>query len=237
MSDSAESSSPSETTALAAHSLPFIAWLVLAVLLGEATGWKYAVRGVVCLALFLYFRPWRWYPRFQPKNLLPALLIGVAVFMIWIFFETDFAARWPGLQELYYTVGIMPPWKITYFSTASPYAPQVCGWTFTILKILASAFVISFIEEFFWRGCIYRWLIKKDFLSVDPARFHAGLFLLVALGFGVEHSRWLVGFITGILYGWLYLRTRDIWAAGIAHAMTNLLLGIYVVWANKYYFW
>jgi CAAX prenyl protease-like protein len=229
--------SPDSDIALRAHILPFVAWLLMISLFGEATGWKYALRGALCLSLFLFFRPWRWYPRLQIRNLLPAVLIGIAVFMIWIFFESDFATRWPNIQQLYYKVAIMPPWKITHFSADSPYAPQVCGWTFTILKILASAFVISFIEEFFWRGCIYRWLIKRDFLSVDPGKLSAGIFFLVAFGFGMEHARWLVGFVTGIAYGWLYLRTRDIWATGIAHAVTNLLLGIYVVWAGKYHFW
>ena len=61
--------------------------------------------------------------------------------------------------------------------------------------------------------------------------------LVVALLFGLIHHRWLAGFCCGLVYGALLLRNRDIWAAGIAHATTNLLLGIYVVWAEKYEFW
>ena len=154
MTNTSEKQIPDETTALAAHILPFVAWLLLSVLLGEGTAWKYALRGVICLALFLAYRPWRWYPRFQVRNLVPALLTGILLFVVWIFFETDFASRWPRVSELYLTVGLMPPWKATVFtatSASSPYSPEVCGWILTTFKIAASAFVISFIEEFFWR--------------------------------------------------------------------------------------
>ena len=63
------------------------------------------------------------------------------------------------------------------------------------------------------------------------------LLLLVALFFGLEHFRWAAGIVAGIAYGWLYIRTRDIWAVSIAHVVTNLVLGIYVVWADQYVFW
>ena len=47
----------------------------------------------------------------------------------------------------------------------------------------------------------------------------------------------LLGVVAGVAYGWMLLRTRDIWAVAIAHAITNGLLGIYVVWAEKWQFW
>jgi CAAX prenyl protease-like protein len=119
----------------------------------------------------------------------------------------------------------------------SPYAPEVCGWSFTLVRLAGSAFVIALIEEYFWRGFLYRWLQGKNFLEVDLGKWHAGVFIAVCVLFGLEHQRWIAGILAGVAYGLLAIRTRDIWAAGVAHVVTNLLLGIYVLATNSYAFW
>lgn len=222
---------------LVAHVVPFVAWLFIMQMLGDPAGWKYAVRTGVCVLLFLVLRPWRWYAGLQVRNLGWAVLVGVGVFLAWIVGESDFLQRWPTIRDAYATVGFMPPWKMAELTVNEVYSPAISGWSMTLLRIAGSAFVISFIEEFFWRGFLYRWLLAKDFLRVDLNRFDLRLFLLVALVFGLEHQRWLAGTLAGMAYGWMLLRTRDIWAVGLAHALTNLLLGLYVVWAEKWQFW
>ncbi len=62
-------------------------------------------------------------------------------------------------------------------------------------------------------------------------------FLMVAAVFGIEHQEWLAGFLAGLAYGWMYVRTRDIWAVSLAHAVTNLLLGFYVIRTGAWQFW
>ena len=117
------------------------------------------------------------------------------------------------------------------------YAPSVCGWGYTLLRLAGSAFVISVIEEFFWRGFLYRWIQKIDFLDVDPGKLAWPAFLGTAALFGAEHTEWLAGIVCGLVYGWMYVRTRDIWSVCIAHATTNLLLGVYVLATGAYQFW
>ena len=68
-------------------------------------------------------------------------------------------------------------------------------------------------------------------------RVHGLAFAVVAVLFALEHSRWLVGLAAGLFYGGLAVKTRDIWAAIIAHVTTNLLLGLYVLKAGAYQFW
>ena len=118
-----------------------------------------------------------------------------------------------------------------------PYAPEICGWPLTLIRLAGSAFVISVIEEFFWRGFLYRWTLGGDFLRVDAGRLGWSRFLIVAAVFGFEHNEWLAGFVAGLAYGWLYVRTRDIWAACFAHAVTNLALGVYVLKTGAFFFW
>lgn len=222
--------------ALWAHILPFALWLVLMEVLGKSA-WAYGLRCIVCLWVFIWFRPWRWYELPRLRNVLPALGVGILVFVIWVLPESPWAARWPALQQFYLRVGTLPPWKLPEPVETSPYAPYVCGWAFSITRLLGSALVIAVIEEFFWRGFLYRWLLEKKFLEVDMGKMVVPMFLIVSLFFGFEHQRWLVGFLAGLAYGGLAIKTRDLWAAVLAHVTTNALLGAYVLATGSYAFW
>ena len=88
------------------------------------------------------------------------------------------------------------------------------------MRLAGSAFVISVAEELFFR----KWLV--DF---------AGFWWMVAL-FAVEHDRWLVGAVAGVAYG-LLARRRGLGAAVIAHVVTNLVLGLWVLRSGQWQFW
>jgi hypothetical protein len=109
----------------------------------------------------------------------------------------------------------------TVAAADSPYSPEVCGLGLTVLKLAASAFVIPAAEELFFR----RWLV--DF---------AGFWWMVAL-FAVEHGdRWHVGALAGIAYG-LLAKRYGLLSAIVAHSVTNLVLGLYVILANQWQYW
>ena len=89
-----------------------------------------------------------------------------------------------------------------------------------VVRLIGSAFVISVAEELFFR----KWLIS-----------FAGFWWMVGL-FAIEHDRWLVAAICGIAYGALY-RRRGLAAAIVAHATTNLVLGLWVIRTGQWQFW
>ena len=97
--------------------------------------------------------------------------------------------------------------------------------------------MIAVIEEFFWRGFLMRWMVKSDFISVDPLRITRLFLIISAVVFGLEHSRWFVGIVAGLAYGWLYCRKGDLVAVAVAHVTTNFLLGLYVLATGAYQFW
>ncbi len=198
----------------------------------------YAVRSILCLVVLLFLRPWKFYARLQKKNILPAIGIGAAIFVLWVGFETEvFKNLLPGMATAYEKWCVMPFGSMREVVDATPYTPAVCGWGLTLARLAGSAVVIAVIEEFFWRGYLIRTVRTPDFLDIDIGEFHPVTFLIVAVFFGLEHTEWAVGLITGLVYGLFYIRTRDIWAVSIAHVTTNLVLGIYVIATGSWQYW
>lgn len=238
------------------HVVPFAVWMALLFavqvfnLATDPTGknehalnlvslaWAYAWRaGLGALALLLW-RPWRDYAAPARRNLLPAVGLGAAVFVLWIGLETEAVRRVaPGLARLYETWCVLPFGQLREPLEHLPYAPATCGWPLTLVRLVGSTLVIAAIEEFFWRGFLYRWVQNLDFLDIDPATIHWPAFLGVAGAFAALHVEWAAAFLTGLAYGCFYIRTRDIWATVLAHATTNLLLGLYVLLTGHYHFW
>jgi CAAX prenyl protease-like protein len=220
------------------HTIPFIAWMVLLMGFEHSPTAGYLIRTLAGIALLLYCAPWRWYDRINPRNLPLAVGMGVLVFGIWVLMET----RWieeaaPALNHGYKVFAILMPWELPSPLTSTPYAPEICGWWMTGGRVFGSAVVIAVIEEFFWRGFLYRWMLGRNFLRVPMDQLHWPTLLMVSVVFAAAHDRWLVALLTGILYGWLVIRTRDIWAGCIAHGVTNFLLALYVLAEGRYEFW
>lgn len=228
---------PPSNRPLWAHVLPFLAWVVVMELPIGPEALRYAIQAAAGLGLFLGWRPWRYYAAPVVRHFPWAVLVGVGVFAVWVVPETPWFSRFPHAQDLYLLWGVRPLGTITGVPFHSPYAPEICGWTLTLVRLTGSAFVIAVLEEFFWRGFLFRWFVHRDFLSVDPRPRQWMAFALTVALFGLEHDRWLAGVIAGAAYGRLYIRTRDLWAAAVAHVTTNLLLGLYVLAYGEYRFW
>lgn len=228
--------------AIIAHVAPYVAWIALLQFLDipqipAAVG--YAVRSVLCLGAFVYLKPWKWYSAPRLRNVPLAILVGLVVFAVWVGPETEwFKANLHDIAITYEKWCVRPFGEMRPdLPEAPPYAPGHCGWALALFRIGGSAFVIAVIEEFFFRGFLYRWTIDNLFTKVDAGRIDIRMFLIVALIFAFEHNEWLAGLFCGIAYGWLYVQTRDIWAAALAHVVTNLVLGIYIIKTGAYQFW
>jgi membrane protease YdiL (CAAX protease family) len=243
------------TQAVLAHILPFAIWLTIMVWFDS-----YNARTLGGLLLLAIFRPWRWYPRLQLKNILPAIGVGLFILLIWVGFETPwFIEHFPKIAEWYDRLfvdlsaplktrelfdaggGNMVPYEVIEagkpHAGLHPFSPEVTGWPAFWVHMFGTSIIIAVIEEFFFRGFVYRWMLGSPFFEIDPGKLHWPMLLLVSLFFGVEHREWLAGIICGISFGLLYIKTKDIWAAIIAHATTNFLLGLYVIKFGAYQFW
>lgn len=223
---------------------------------------SYAVKSVICAALLLVFRPWQYYKGinrcplcrcpigFKCNGIVFGVLAGLLVAFLWIFPETPFFhshCRWfcdmynkwlimpLGAFPDYYAPLIFPSLPEGHPSLA--YSVKEAGMGLAIAKIAGSAFVIAAAEEYFFRGFLYRWLRKNDFLSLDVSGWDAQTFWIIVAVFALEHDRWFMGAVAGVVYGMIMLRTGGVRAAVVSHMTTNLALGIYVVVSGQYGFW
>ncbi len=186
------------------------------------TRWLYGVQvAMVCVLLLVFRREYADLRRAGPNwsACLWSVACGVLVFALWI-----------NLNE---------PWM--KLGEAAGYAPlRPDGGIDTLLagvRLCGAALVVPLMEELFWRSFLMRWMMDRDFSSVDPRRISRSSLLMVSAVFGLEHDLWLAGIVAGIAYGYLYVRTGTLWAPIIAHAMTNGLLGAWVLTYARWEYW
>ena len=177
--------------------LPYAVWMAMMILL-PATPECYAARTLVTLIILL---PCLFYLEHhhgvihRNSTFKPELVWGVLVGMLVLAIWV-----WPEQFDWY------RKWCI--YGDGGTAAVDESEMVYKIVRLLGSAFVISIAEELFFR----RWLMR-----------FAGFWLMVAL-FAVEHDRWLVGAIAGMLYGWLALR-KGLLSARNDHRKRHLYRG------------
>ena len=214
-----------------ARSVPFalyIAFLVLAplvqkILPGWDSRWFYAVQiGAVMVALAVFSRSYVELfagVAVRARDWALAISVGVVVFIAWINLDLP----WATLGE---TQGFAPT-----------RGDGTLNWALVAVRIFGAAAVVPIMEELFWRSFILRWIDRSDFLRLAPAMVSLRALLISSLLFGVEHDLWFAGLLAGLAYAWLYVRSGSLWPPIAAHALTNLLLGLWVVQTNHWKFW
>ena len=105
------------------------------------------------------------------------------------------------------------------------------------LALVGAALLVPVMEELFWRSFLMRWVERAQFETVDPQRVGLKAVVLSTFVFMLAHTLWLAAIIAGLAYAWVYIRTGKLWVAVMAHAVTNGVLGIWVVMTGNWQFW
>ena len=218
---------------LAAYTLPFVAFMgALAAVAGlKAIGgsfwlaspeyWVYPVQTLLCAALL--FRYWREYDFNGVRQPLVAAAVGIVVLGMWISPQAFFgaAAR---------TEGFNP----------AIFADQPAAyWATVLFRFLRLVVVVPLVEEVFWRGFLLRYFVDEKFDRVLFGTFSWLSFGVVSVGFMFVHSMadWPAALLTGALYNFVAYRTKSLGACVLAHAVTNLLLGLWIMSTRQWGFW
>ena len=184
----------------------------------------YPIKAVSVAAVLLLFMPR--YSEINLRDLARAgqttvsLLVGLLVFIVWIHMDMPFA-----------TIG--------HPEGLNPHLlPGKSAQTlFSLIRISGAVVVVPIMEELFWRSFLIRYLIDDDFAKVPLGGFTWRSFIFTSVLFGLEHNFFLAGLMAGVAYNVLLYRSKSLSQCIVAHAVTNLALGIFVLHTGKWYFW
>jgi CAAX prenyl protease-like protein len=219
---------------------PFVFFVLLTGLqgkLGAASAyWIYLAKTLIGLWLIFEMRPFvkemRWAISWE------AVAVGIGVFALWI----GISGEWTTQDTLWAKLGVSHPAENP--APVSNWDPQIqfggftsTAWFLMIVHILGMTFIVPPLEEVFYRSFLYRYVASPDFLSVPLNKYLPLPFFATILVFGFSHNEWLAGILCGAAYQWLVFRKNRLGDAMTAHAITNFLLGAWVVWKHAWHFW
>ncbi len=203
------------------HIAPFILLILFIYsgpLLNISKAVVYPLQTIVIAANLIYY--WKVYKSEIRLSLdWTAIIAGVAVFLIWVLPE----GTYPQIGHSEFNPHNLASGETIYVLSAFRFFGATC--------------IIPLVEELFWRSFALRFLIKSEFKSVPLGHFNLFSFVIVSLAFGFAHHRWLPGIIAGMIYAWTLYRSKNLFSPILAHAVTNFLLGVYVMATGKWYFW
>ena len=195
---------------------------------GNARYWLYVVKTL--LGAWMIWEVRSLIPEMRWRVSLEAIAVGLLVFAIWV-----------GLDPLLKVGGLSYP---KLMSGGQPWNPHVqfgestmLAWMFVFVRIAGSTLVVPPLEEVFFRSWLYRYIAKPDFQSVPLGKFLWLPFVVSSVVFGLEHREWLAGILAGVLYAGLVCWKKKLGDAMVAHGITNLLLGGWVVAKNQWQYW
>jgi CAAX prenyl protease-like protein len=115
-------------------------------------------------------------------------------------------------------------------------AQPAIAYAFLAVRLLGLAIVVPIIEEFFLRGFLMRFVMAERWWEV-PFGNVTRLAIIVGTGLPIlMHPQEAVAALVWFsAVTWLMTRTRSIWDCILAHAVTNLLLGIYVITTGNWW--
>lgn len=218
---------------LVAFTLPMAVFLLLLALSGllQNVGgafwlrspefWIYPAQTIFCGALLIWF--WREYEVRAARQIVLTVAVAISVFALWI-----------APQEF---LGFAP--RLDGFNPELFSGQPAAYWTTIVFRFLRLVVVVPLVEEVFWRGFALRYFIDERFYAVPMGAFSRFSFAVVTLAFGLSHSwaDWIAALITGALYNWVAYRTKSLTSCILAHAITNLLLGLWIVKTRQWGFW
>jgi len=198
----------------------------------------YTVKIALTIAAMAFVLPgYRTFPfRISPL----AIAVGIVGIALWIAicrlgFEQRLVEQlgkdsrivaWLGLGE-----------RPQYNPLAQLAATPAWAYTFLAIRFLGLALIVPILEEFFLRGFLMRYLVRDTFWLVPFGAVTRASIVVGTLVPVLYHPEKLAALVWFSLVTWLMVRTKNIWDCVAAHAVTNLLLGIYVVTQQHWELW
>ena len=191
-------------------------------------------------------------PDFNWLYPIPVSISAITIFLIWD--KLQIPLRFPSIQSVITGFLVFLIWVFLIPTNISvnfqffrhlESAPLIITMPWLLFRIFGATLIVPISEEIVFRGYllpkIISWLNKNYqskyyFLKIININTIFSL-LFTSLLFGILHSEILAGSIAGLFYGISYLSRKKIIDAIAAHAVTNALLSIYVIYSGNWSYW
>jgi hypothetical protein len=187
---------------------------------------SYIAKTILTAALLILMR--RHYTRIRWEYAWLGVLVGIIGVVQWVGMEKILLHFFPHYPRLGGEI----------YNPMRQIASPAFRWTFVAIRLAGAVLVVPFMEELFWRDYLWRsMLAPNDFKLALIGEWDPKAFLFVTLLFASVHIQWMTAIVWGVMIAILLVRTRSLGACIIAHGVTNLLLGLYVLYTGDWYFW
>jgi CAAX prenyl protease-like protein len=188
--------------------------------------WTYVARALTVGVMLVLFR--HSYTKIRWNH----WWLGVIVGVVGIF-------QWVGVQIFLqnHVAFFKPSGKV--FNPEMFFANETTRWAFVAVRLFGAVIVVPFMEELFWRDYGWRSIVApNDFKLAHVGEWDWKAFVVIPLVFALVHGNWwLTAIVWAVMVGGLLVYTKSLGACIIAHATTNLLLGLYVLYTKQWFFW
>ncbi len=191
------------------------------------------VQIIIAASLLLYFRP-VYLRQFALKFSWLGVLTGVIGIVVWV-----------ALCHLEIEKSIMTAIGFADTGAGRPafnpfeHLPNT-RWriAFLVPRFLVLALIVPLVEELFLRGWLVRFVEDPDWEPVGLAGLgRAALLAPTIYGVATHPGEAIAAIAWFSLVTLLMVKTKNVWDCVVAHAVTNFLLGVYVIWFAQWQLW
>ena len=118
------------------------------------------------------------------------------------------------------------------------YSPGLALGGFLFFRFALLALCVPVAEELFLRGFVMRAFEADDWPSLALTQIgRSGLIIGTVYGMATHPSEFVAAALWFSLVSWLMVKTGKFWNCVLAHAVTNLILGLYVCASGQWHLW
>ena len=111
------------------------------------------------------------------------------------------------------------------------------AYAFLVVRFAGLSLVVPLFEELLLRGWLMRQMVSPELWKVEFGRVTTSAAVVGTAFPMLYHPEKLASLVWFSLITWLMVRTKNFWDCVAAHAVTNFLLGLYVVWYGAWELW
>lgn len=200
--------------------------------------WRYTAMASLLAPLLIFLPAALVLPRFRVSPV--AIAVGAVGVVLWVGIDAiglnDLLRRGFGEESLVVTLlGLTPR---DAFDPRSMFdGDPTRYWWFLAVRFIGLAAIVPVVEELMLRGWLMRMVEDTSFWRVPFGDVSVGAAAIGVAFATLYHPEKLPAVVWFSLTTWLMYRTKNFWDCVVAHAVTNLLLGVWVVSSGQWRLW